>query len=96
MRQLMHQIITLVPNQRIRLAQKHILPHHGTIHILGPTGRENGLESQRRKALTEEHDGCILARPETRRSGFNAALQRVESDIVRVLHVRRHANEGGR
>lgn len=43
MRQLMHQIITLIPDQRIRLAHKDIIPHYGTIHILRPTRRENRL-----------------------------------------------------
>lgn len=95
MRQLMHQIVTLIPNQRIRLAQKHILPYNGTIHILRPAGVENGLGSQGRETRTEENDNCILAGPETTDAGIDAANPRVESDIVGLLHVRRRADEGG-
>lgn len=94
MRQLMHQIVTLIPDQRIRLAQKDIVLHHRTVDILRPTGREDRLEWQRCEAGTDEHKDRILG-PETRRFGPLTTDEGVVSDAVLLLHVRRRADEGG-
>ena len=68
--------------------------HNWTVNVLRSAGREDGLERQGREARTEEYVGCVLC-PETRDARVRAAVERVVSDVVFLLHARLHTDEGG-
>ena len=89
----MHQIVALVLDQGIRLAQEDIIVHDRTVDILRSTGREDRLESQGCEARTEEYVGRVLC-PETRHAGICTAVERVVSEIVFLLHIRLYTDKG--
>lgn len=90
----MYQVVVLILDQGIRLAQEDIVAHDWTVDVLRSAGREDGLKAQGRKARTEEYEGRILC-PEARDARVRAAVERVVCHVVFLLHARLHTDKGG-
>ena len=89
----MHQVVTLILDQGIRLAQEDIVLHDRTVDVLRSAGREDRVVPQGREARAEEYEGRVLC-PETRDARVRTAVEGVVSDVVFLRRVRLHTDKG--